>query len=122
MTTTQHPQWHETDETTGSLLDLIDADWRPFAERDRMTVARAIRLDAETHDGQVHPNRVRIALAQLPVIEQPKPQRVGPVYRALCLRGELEATGWDISTDTHGRNSGRPCRVFRWLGEADPDG
>lgn len=115
---TATPTWSATDETTADLLDLIEADWRPFAEADRNTVARIIRDDADAHGGEVNQNRVRFALAQLPVLEQPKPQRVGPVYRALCLRGDLREDGWDESNDTHGRNSGKPCRLYRWIGGA----
>lgn len=112
------PQWSPVDDDTASLLDLVDSDWRPFAEADRNTIARAIRDDAQAHDGEVHPNRVRRALAALPVLEQPKPTRVGPTYRALCLSGALAKTGWDISNDTRGKNAGKPCRIYRWLGAA----
>jgi hypothetical protein len=111
------PAWSPTDEATGSLLDLIAADWRPFAEADRNTVAGAIRDDARFHGGEVSQNRVREALAALPVFSQPKPQRVGPVYRALCLSGYLEFSGWEVSEDRHGRNSGRPVRKYYWLGD-----
>ena len=112
------PTWAPVDDDTASLLDLIAEDWRPFAEADRNTIATAIREDAEAHGGEVHPNRVRAALAGLPVIEQPKPTRVGPTYRALCLSGVIAENGWDISNDTHGKNAGKPCRIYRWVGVA----
>lgn len=110
------PRWAPLDDATANLLDLLDADWRPFSEADRNTIAGAIRDDARFHDGEVSSNRVREALAALPVFRQPKPQRVGPVYRALCLFGELEVTGWETSQDHHGRNAGRPARTYRWIG------
>lgn len=113
---TTQPRWSPLDEPTAALLDLLDADWRPFVAADRNTVAGAIRDDARFHDGQVDPNRVRAALAALPVFSQPKPQRVGPVYRALCYLGFLEVAGWGFSDDTHGRNSGKPMRTYRWIG------
>ncbi len=110
------PTWSALDEQTANLLDLIAADWRPFADADRNTIAGAIRDDARFHGGEVSQNRVRAALAALPLDRRPKPTRVGPVYRALCLMGELQATGWETSDDLHGRNSGKPCRSYAWVG------
>ena len=115
---TAQPHWSSLDDDTGDLLDMIQADWRPFAEDDRNTVARAIRDDGLDHAGEVNPNRVREALASLPVAAQPKPQRVGPVYRALRLMGDLEVAGYDTSDDHRGRNSGKPCLTYRWVGGA----
>lgn len=100
------------DHGTGSLLDLLAVEWLPFAEDDRNLIARAIRDDAEAHDGHVSANRVRRALAG-----RVKPQRVGPTYRALCLQGIIRAEGWEVSDDLTGRNSGRPARTYRWVGE-----
>lgn len=111
------PTFAPTDPDTATLLDLLNAAWTPFAEADRNTVARAIRDDAETHGGHVSPNRVRRALAALPVLDQPKPQRVGPVYRALCLAGHLRASDWETSDDLTGRNSGKPHRTYVWIGD-----
>lgn len=105
------------DSDTATLLDLIESDWRPFAEHDRNTIATAIRDDARTHAGLVSPNRVRAALAALPVAEQPKPQRVGPVYRALVLDDVLSVDGWETSDDLSGRNSGKPHRTYCWNGD-----
>ena len=113
MTTT--PTWMPVDNGVADLLSLLAADWRPFAEADRNTVAGAIRDDARFHGGEVSQNRVRAALSALPVASQPKPQRVGPVYRALCLRGDLEVTGWETSDDLRGRNGGKPARTYRWI-------
>lgn len=103
------------DTATADLLDLIQNDWRPFAEADRNAIAWAIREDAGHHNGHVSTNRVRRLLAALPVLEQPKPQRIGPVYRALCLAGLMVPDGWESSTDRQGRNSGKPVRTYRWV-------
>lgn len=111
------PHFEPVDDYTGDLLDLIAADWRPFAEEDRNTIARAIRDDATANGGWVSQNRVRKILAALPMSEQPKPQRVGPVYRALCLFGDLVVDDWENSDDLAGRNSGKPVRTYRWIGE-----
>lgn len=110
------PTFAPVDEDTADLLDLIDADWRPFAEADRNEVAQAIR-DSVEPDGHVSPNRVRARLASLPVLRQPKPQRVGPVYRSLVAAGFLAVNdGWEMSDDLAGRNSGKPHRTYRWVG------
>lgn len=100
------------DDGTASILDLIAADWTPFAEEDRNTIARAIRDDAEAHDGHVSANRVRRVIGG-----KVHPRRVGPVYRALCLQGVIAPEGWEVSDDLAGRNSGKPCRTYRWVGE-----
>jgi hypothetical protein len=106
------PRWEPTDAATGSLLDLLAADWLPFAEADRNLVARAIRDDAEAHDGHVSANRVRRRISG-----KVDPRRVGPVYRALALAGTIRAEGWEVSDDRLGRNAGRPARTYRWVGE-----
>jgi len=108
------PQWSPVDNTTASLLDLIQSDWRPFAQDDMNTIAAAIKLDAETHDGEIHPNRVRRDLAG-----KVKPQRVGITYRAMCLAGLIEVDGWDVNDGTgvdreNSGNSGKPQRTYRW--------
>lgn len=104
------------DHGTASLLDLLAADWTPFAEEDRNRVAWAIRRDAREHGGEVHPNRVRRLIAGIV-----KPTRVGPVYRALCLQGVIAPNGWDINDGTgvdraNSGNGGKPARLYRWTG------
>lgn len=106
------------DPDTAALLDTLASDWRPFAAADRNRIAAAIRADAAAHNGSVSPNRVRAALAALPLAEQPKPQSVGPVYRALCLAGVLIPAGLEVSDDRRGRNSGKLGRAYRWIGGA----
>ena len=99
------------DHDTASLLDLIAADWTPFAEDDRNIIANAIRDDARAHGGHVSQNRVRPVIAG-----RVFHKRVGPTYRALCLAGHLRADGWEVSSDEAGRNSGKPCRTYVWTG------
>lgn len=106
------PQWTSVDPNTADLLDLLAADWTPWADEDRNLIARAIRDDAAANGGRVDPNRVRRALAG-----QVKPQRVGPVYRLLAQQGVIRPDGWVVSDDKHGRNSGRPVRVWIFNGE-----
>lgn len=116
-TLSAHPTFAPVDPDTATLLDLLHASWLPFADCDRNTVAQAIKADAEANCGHVSPNRVRSALAALPRAEQPKPQRVGPVYRALVCADVLAVDGWETSDDLTGRNSGKPHKTYRWIGD-----
>lgn len=107
------PHFAPVDHDTADLLELLAHDWTPFAEADRNIVAAAIRDDAQAHGGHVSQNRVRRAIAG-----RVKPQRVGPVYRALCLLGALAVDSWELSDDLVGRNSGKPVRRYLWVGVA----
>lgn len=112
--TTSAPAFESVDVDTAELLTTVNADWRPFATDDRNTVAAAILDDARAHDGQVSANRVRAALAALPVLQQPAPHRVGPVYLYLRHHRVLVVDGWETSDDRQGKNAGKPCRTYRW--------
>lgn len=100
------------DAYTGSLLDLIVAD--PGHDAQRVEVERAIWGVAAEYDGRIDPNIVR---ARIPAWVQP--QVVGPTYRAMCLAREIEPDGWTTSSDTRGRNSGKPARTYRVVPETD---
>jgi hypothetical protein len=112
------PVWSATDEQTADLLTCLSAPWTPFAQADMNTIAAAIRDDAEAHDGQIHPNRVRTQLAG-----RVKPQRVGITYRAMCLAGLIAVDGWDVNDGSgidrgNSGNAGKPQRLYRWIGGA----
>jgi hypothetical protein len=94
------------DEMTGSLLDLIVDCWTH--ESQRAEVERVILQVGAENAGKVDPNVVR---KRLPTWIQP--QIVGPTYRKLCRSGVLLASGWVISDDIRGRNSGKPAREYR---------
>jgi len=89
----------------------------PMHARDRERIVTALVEDARRHDGHVDPNRVRVSLtrenadgsADLVVF----PRLLGATYQALAKKGVLELTGWTTSTDTRGRNVGRPARSYR---------
>jgi hypothetical protein len=100
------------DTYTGSLLDLI-ADDHIHAD-DRAEIERVILAVALEYDGHIDPNIVR---RRLPAWVQP--QLVGPTYRALCLAREIEPASWTTSTDTRGRNSGKPARCYRLVTSAE---
>lgn len=94
------------DDATGSLLDLIESD-RIHAD-DREAVRLAILAAAFDDDGRIDPNLVRTSLPAWV-----RPQIIGPTYRAMCLEGVIEPDGWTTSTDSHGRNYGKPARTYR---------
>ncbi len=104
------------DTYTASLLDLLEADWTPFAQADMNVIASAIRHDAETHGGQVDQNRVRLALAG-----HVKPCRVGITYRAMCRAELIRPDGWDVNDGSgvdreNSGNGGKPQRKYVWVG------
>lgn len=93
------------------LLDLIAGD--PLHARDRAKVIRAIVAEAAGHGGLVDPNRLRSRLADEHGVPTVYPRVVGAVVSALAQRRKLEPAGWVTSTDRHGKNAGRPARVWR---------
>jgi hypothetical protein len=102
------------DAYTADLLDLLAID--PLHDRSRAEVERAIWSVAVDYDGRIDPNEVR---RRLPAWV--RPQQVGPTYRAMVLRGDIEPSGWTTSDDAKGRNSGKPARTYRVVAEADKE-
>jgi hypothetical protein len=94
------------DHATGDLLDVI-AGSDDHAHH-RAEIERTIWAVALDYDGHINPNHVR---ARIPTWVQP--QLVGPTYRAMTLAGDIEPDGWTTNTDTRGRNSGKPLRMYR---------
>lgn len=80
-------------------------------ERDRQAVVDAIRQAAGESAGQVDPNRVRQLLGG-----QVYPRVVGATYSALSRSGRLRHDGWTTNQDAAGRNTGKPARLWRWIG------
>lgn len=92
------------DPHTAAVLALIAGD--PLHARDREAIVDAIR-SAVRADGTVTSNDWR------PLIPAwVYPRVVGATVNALTKAGVLTQVGWDVSTDTHGRNSGKPCRRY----------
>lgn len=94
------------DAATGAVLDLVADD--DVHARDRAAVVEAILADGRAHGGEVDPNRVRTEIPSWVY-----PRVVGATYRVLAGKGVIVPDGWVISTDTAGRNSGRPARRYR---------
>jgi len=97
------------DPHTAAILDLIAGD--PIHDRDREAVVDAIRA-AVKPDGTVSSNDWR---GLIPAWVYSRV--VGATVNALASRGVMVRTGeWVVSDDHRGRNSGKPTRVYRWLG------
>lgn len=112
-------KWEATDPDTATLLDLLandgtvstDYEWDLYVSTLR-EVATGARLCGE--GPVINPNRLRTAIAG-----RIKPQRVGAFTHRALSQGLVEYTGnYVISTDTHGRNGGKPMRELRWVGES----
>ena len=97
------------DPHTAAILDLIAGD--PIHDRDREAIVNAIRASVRD-DGTVCSNDWRDAIPAWVYSRV-----VGATVHALAAAGVLVPTGeWQISDDRKGRNSGRPCRTYRWMG------
>ena len=113
MTTDELPLWQTTDDETTAILRLVSGD--PIHERDRAAIVAAIVAAAQEDDGHVNPNAVRAR-----IVGNPYPRVIGATYYALRRAGVLVPHGWTTSTDTAGRNSGKPCRTYRLAAQRIP--
>ena len=94
------------DPHTAAILDLIAGD--PIHDRDREAIVNAIRASVD-HTGRTSGNHWR---SLIPAWVYPR--CIGATVHALCRAGVLVHEDWIVSTDTAGRNSGKPTRVYRW--------
>ena len=104
------PTWSPVDSGTGDLLDLL-ANTEPVDGHHReweFFIDTLRRYSRPT--GFIDQNNVREELRG-----KVKANRVGAFYRRAALEGLIEPAGWVVSNDTAGKNSGRPCRMYRWL-------
>lgn len=109
---TTAPTWSPVDEQTDSLLDLIADDGTLTTEAEWDLYTAILAGVAATAGGVINPNVLRLSIRG-----RIKPQRVGAFTHRALSQGLVEYTGeWVTSTDTHGRNSGKPARELRWLG------
>lgn len=99
-----------TDDQIVSLLDVVCTD--PLHADDRRRVIEAILECARRNGGTVDPNHVRELLTDERGDLRVFPKVVGPTYAALARQGRIRRVGWVVSTDTRGRNSGKPCRTY----------
>lgn len=100
------------DEQTSDLLDLIADDGHVSVDYEWETFKTILHSVATLH-GRVSPNAMR------PKLTQVAPRRIGPFYKRACREGLIEWRGdYETSDDAKGRNTGRPCRVYAYLGGA----
>lgn len=97
------------------LLETVYTNPTPLADRYRARIHDAIRLDAVLHGGQVDPNRVRARLVDATGDLVVDPRLLSAAYSGLRSRGVLVPDGWTTNTDTKGRNSGKPLRLYRYV-------
>lgn len=111
----QGPRWSAVDDETADLLSLV-ANEHPAIpseaeEWHRFTQALEAASDL---DGRIDPNFLRPLLRG-----SVAPNRIGAFTNRAKAEGLIAWDGeWVTSDDTEGRNSGKPCRVYRWLGAA----
>lgn len=104
------PHWAPVDDETADLLTLVADEGHPSADFEWALFTEAI-VHSSLFDGIVSQNRIRPLIAG-----KIAPRRVGAFYSRACREGLIRATGdYELSTDTAGRNSGKPCRVYRRL-------
>lgn len=108
------PAWSPVDETTGSLLDLLADDGTVSTDYEWDLYVKALRHCAMfSTECRINPNTLRRRIAG-----RIKPQRVGAFTHRALSQGLVEYTGhYVISTDTKGKNVGKPCRELRWVGD-----
>lgn len=112
---TAQPQWESVDNYTTDLLALV-ALGTPQGDADREwdLYVKALQIASQIDCGPILPNTLR------PLVRgQIAPKRLGAfVSRAISQKLIAPDGGWQISDDTEGRNAGRPCRTYVWIGSA----
>ena len=105
---------------TRATVELVANDWRRSTDEDWDVFESACRAVAtwdgiyEGTDGlTVDPNRVRSYLTAEHGLTI-EPRRYSAFWAlAAGKNGFLDADGWVINTDAHGRNQGKPLRRYR---------
>jgi hypothetical protein len=110
---TAQPQWSPVDAETGDLLSLLADDGTLHTEDEWAIFLDCLRRAADG-GGFIEPNILR------PLVrDRIKPNRIGAFTNRAARSGLIAATGdWQVSDDAHGKNSGKPARIYRWLGAA----
>jgi len=105
------PAGAAVDQTTASLLALIDGD--PIHAADRARVINAIIATADADADRVDPNRLRRRLTDEHGQSTVYPAVIGSTFSALAARGVLVSIGWTTTAGSKSHNNGRPARVRR---------
>ncbi|MGH3353387.1 MAG: hypothetical protein ACRDPS_22185 [Nocardioides sp.] len=107
------PRWAPVDDSTADLLTLA-AEEHPATPQEAHEWDHFIGVLREVArtTGHIDQNVVRPWLRG-----EIKPQRIGAFYNRAAKAGLIRASlDHTISNDKHGRNTGKPARVWRWLG------
>ena len=108
------PRWSAVDDDTADLLTLVanTESALPEPEQQWDHFVSVLRRVANANHGLINQNAVRPLLRG-----EIKPQRIGAFYHRAAKAGLIAWTGqWHESDDLDGKNSGKPTRVYRWLG------
>lgn len=108
---TPAPAWAPVDQTTASLLALIDGD--PIHAADRARVINAIIATADADNDRIDPNQLRRRLTDGNGQSTVYPATTGATVNALAVRGVLVSIGWTTTEGSTSGNNGRPARVRR---------
>ena len=96
------------------LLDRLSSDEDNAAEVELICAG----IVAVERDGLEDPNALRDWLRDDDHdVWLTKPHLVGSVVHRLAQAGLLKPAGWTVSTDRRGGNAGKPCRVWRLVGD-----
>jgi hypothetical protein len=107
------PTWAPTDSDTADLLDLLAeehpatpseaAEWPYFLD--------VLKKVADENDGLIDQNLTRPLLRG-----QIRPARTGSFFHRAARRGLIRVEAWNESNDRQQRNTGKPTRIWRWMG------
>ena len=98
---------------TRAAVELVSQDWRADEDWRRFKAACMSAAHRSIAGNHVDPNDVRAVLTNdygLTI----EPRRYSAFWaRAAGKNGFLDADGWVINNDSHGRNQGKPLRRYR---------
>lgn len=104
---TTAPNWSPTDDDTTDLLSLVADVDHPSVDREWSHYQDSLCVAADS-SGRINPNCLRELLR-----DDVAPRRIGAFTQRALKLGLIRYSGeWVTSTDTVGRNAGRPCRVI----------
>jgi hypothetical protein len=106
------PRWSSVDEDTADLLSLVAGDKiGPWADEEWSRFTQALEAASDLN-GRIDPNFLRPLLRG-----SVAPNRIGAFTNRAKAEGLIAWDGeWVTSDDREGKNSGKPTRVYRYLG------
>lgn len=106
------PAWEPVDSDTHDLLSLVAAGSPslPAADEEWQLYVAALK-QCRDEDGLIRPNDLR------PLVRgRIAPRRISAFCNAAVAADLIVfADQWQVSDDHEGRNSGKPCRIYRWV-------